>query len=103
MRKEVVMAAAFNAIVKSEPAKSGGSRALSARGDTALPITGLNGLQDKPRLGKKPLYGEATNKRILALLDRPPPGYARGAGPLLAEALGDVGVNRPGFAGGSNS
>jgi len=54
---------------------------------------GLNGLQDKPRLGKKPLYGEATNKRILALLDRPPPpGYARWTGPLLAEALGDVGV-----------
>ena len=34
-----------------------------------------------------------TNKRILALLDQPPPeGYARWTGPLLAAALGDVDV-----------
>ena len=39
--------------------------------------------------GKKP----ATNKRILALLDKPPPrGYGRWTGPLLAKALADVGV-----------
>src|SRR4029079_16829688 len=31
------------------------------------------------RAGKKPIYGKATNKRILALLEKPPPqGYARG-------------------------
>ena len=34
-----------------------------------------------------------TGKRILALLDQPPPtGYARWSGPLLAAALGDVDV-----------
>ena len=34
-----------------------------------------------------------TDKRILALLDQPPPkGYARWTGPLLAAALGDVDV-----------
>src|SRR5215204_5955627 len=38
---------------------------------------GLGGLQDRPRAGKKPIYGKATNKRILA---------------LLAKALGDVDV-----------
>jgi transposase len=39
---------------------------------------GLGGLKDCPRVGKKPIYGKATNKRILALLDKPPPrGYAR--------------------------
>ena len=44
-------------------------------------------------MGKKPIYGKATNKRILALLDKPPPrGYARWTGPLLAKALGDVDV-----------
>ena len=44
-------------------------------------------------MGKKPIYGKATNKRILALLDKPPPrGYARWTGPLLATALGDVDV-----------
>ena len=54
---------------------------------------GLDGLKDRPRAGKKPIYGKATNKRILGLLNKPPPhGYARWTGPLLAKALGDVDV-----------
>jgi transposase len=54
---------------------------------------GLGGLEERPRAGKTPIYGKATNKRILALLDQPPPpGYARWTGPLLAKALGDVDV-----------
>ena len=54
---------------------------------------GLEGLEERPRPGKAPIYGAATNKRILKLLDRPAPkGYARWTGPLLAEALGDVDV-----------
>lgn len=54
---------------------------------------GLVGLLDKPRPGKRPIYGKATDKRILALLKRSPPkGYARWNGPLLAAALGDVDV-----------
>src|SRR3974377_1227044 len=52
---------------------------------------GLAGLENRPHRGKKPIYGAATNKRILALLDKPPPqGYARWTGPLLAQALEDV-------------
>ena len=48
---------------------------------------GLGGLKDRPRAGKKPIHGKATNKRILALLDKAPPqGYARWTGPLLAKA-----------------
>jgi transposase len=54
---------------------------------------GLAGLEDRSRASKKPIYGVATNKRILALLDKPPPpGYARWTGPLLAKALEDVDV-----------
>ena len=54
---------------------------------------GLAGLQDKPRPGKEPIYTKATDKRILALLERvAPKGFARWTGPLLAEALGDVDV-----------
>src|SRR6516165_8187706 len=34
---------------------------------------GLEGLQDKPRPGKEPIYTMETDKRILALLDKPPP------------------------------
>jgi Homeodomain-like domain len=54
---------------------------------------GLEGLQDKPRPGKQPIYTKATDKRILRLLDKPPPqGFARWTGPLLAGELGDVDV-----------
>ncbi|MHC2394157.1 transposase [Bradyrhizobium liaoningense] len=34
---------------------------------------GLEGLQDKPRPGKQPIYTKTTDKRILKLLDKPPP------------------------------
>ena len=54
---------------------------------------GLAGLEDRARGGKTPIYGQATNRRILALLDKPPPAaYARWRGPLLAKALQDVDV-----------
>lgn len=54
---------------------------------------GLAGLEDRSRASKKPIYSAATNKRILALLDKPPPrGYARWTGPLLAKDLEDVDV-----------
>ena len=54
---------------------------------------GLDGLDDLPRSGAPPIYGEATDKRIRAVLDGPPPaGFARWNGPLVAEALGDVDV-----------
>lgn len=45
--------------------------------------------------GAAPKYGEATDRRILALLDAPPPeGYANWTGPLplIAEALAGVHV-----------
>ena len=54
---------------------------------------GFAGLEDLPRSGAPPIYGEATDKRIRAVLDQAPPkGFARWNGPLIAEALGDVDV-----------
>jgi transposase len=54
---------------------------------------GLEGLQSKPLPGKQPIYTQATDKRILKLLDKSPPaGYARWTGPLLAGELGDIDV-----------
>ena len=38
---------------------------------------GLAGLIDKPRPGPQPKYGDETGRRILAVLDRPPPGGLR--------------------------
>ena len=58
---------------------------------------GLEGLQDKPRLGKQPIYTKATDNRILKLLDKPPPeGFARWTGPLLAGELAMLTSNMSG-------
>jgi transposase len=55
---------------------------------------GIDGLKDKPRPGAKPVYTDATDKRILAMLDQPvPKGRARWDGKLLASELGDIDVN----------
>jgi len=55
---------------------------------------GLDGLADKPRPGGRASsakYDRSSERRILALLDQPPPsGQARWTGKLLAAALGDV-------------
>ena len=58
---------------------------------------GLEGLQDKPRPGKEPIYTKETDKRILGLLDKPPPkGFVLRAGParfLKVEELCDIDVH----------
>jgi transposase len=59
--------------------------------DARFAREGLSGLAERPRPGPKPRYGAATGRRILAVLEGPPPqGYARWTGPLIAAALGDV-------------
>jgi transposase-like protein len=53
----------------------------------------LAGFSEVGARGAEPKYGEETGRRILAVLDRPPPdGYANWSGPLIARALGDVHV-----------
>lgn len=52
---------------------------------------GLAGLADKPRPGPAPKYTSETGRRILAILEREPPGgFARWNRPLIAAELGDV-------------
>jgi transposase len=51
----------------------------------------LDGLQDAPRPGATRRYDEQTARRILELLDQPPPsGHATWTGRLVGRALGDV-------------
>jgi homeodomain-containing protein len=53
----------------------------------------LAGLDETGNRGAGPKYTAQTGRRILVLLDQPPPkGYGRWSGPLLAAALGDVDV-----------
>jgi transposase len=51
----------------------------------------LAGLDETGNRGAEPKYGPAEQKRILAMLDQPPPaGYSNWTALLLARALGDV-------------
>lgn len=51
----------------------------------------IAGLSDALRRGRRPKYDAATERRILTMLDNPPPeGYAKWSGRLLAKRLGDV-------------
>jgi transposase len=51
----------------------------------------LDGLRDADRKGRPSTYDQTTDKRVLALLDEPPPeGYGKWSGPLVARALEDV-------------
>jgi transposase len=53
----------------------------------------LCGLDETGERGNDPKYTDADDQRILAALNQPvPAGYARWTGPLIAAALGDVGV-----------
>ena len=51
----------------------------------------LDGLRDSDRKGRPSTYDQTTDKRVLSLLDEPPPeGYGKWSGPLVAKALKDV-------------
>ena len=51
----------------------------------------LAGLSETGKRGPEPKYGEDHNKRIVAMLDRPPPdGDANWTAPSLARELGDI-------------
>ena len=58
---------------------------------------GLEGLQDKPRPGKQPIYTKSTDKRILKLLRRQP-GSPAGPGPCW---LGNWTMSTSNTSGGS--
>lgn len=52
-------------------------------------LWGLRGLNDEARSGKPVTYDEAFRKRVLALLEQPPPpGMSHWDGPAVAEKLG---------------
>jgi transposase len=52
---------------------------------------GLSGLSDMPRSGNPARYDDATEKRILRVLDKvPPSGYSGWTGSLISRHLGDV-------------
>jgi transposase len=90
-RARIVLLAADGMASRAIAREVGCGRGVISRWRVRFARDRLAGLADAPRSGKPRRYGEAADRRILALLDRPPPaGFARWTAPLLARELGDV-------------
>lgn len=90
-RARIVLAAAAGKTTKEIASQMGVRPATVSKWRTRFGRARLAGLADSPRSGKPPTYSEETTRRLLAVLDEPPPqGYANWNGRLVAKALGDV-------------
>lgn len=90
-RARIVLAGAAGRATKEIASQMGLRQATISKWRTRFRKDGLAGLVDRARSGKPPVYGEDTEKRILAKLDElPPQGYPTWSGGLLAKVLGDV-------------
>jgi transposase len=90
-RAEIVLAAAASKASRAIAREVGCARGVVSKWRLRFARDRLAGLGDAPRSGKPKTYGAGADRRILALLDRPPPeGFARWTAPLLAGELGDV-------------
>jgi transposase len=90
-RARIVLSAAGGTPSRAIAREVGCARGVVSKWRVRSAEAGLAGLSDAPRSGKPKTYGAAADRRILALLDRPPPqGFARWTAPLIARALADV-------------
>jgi transposase len=90
-RSRIVLLAADGWASRAIAREVGCARGVVSRWRMRFAEGRLAGLADAPRAGKPRTYGADADRRILAVLDRPPPaGFARWTAPLLAEELGDV-------------
>jgi len=90
-RARVVLLAAAGMASRAIGRELGCGRGVVSKWRVRFAQARLAGLADAPRSGKPRTYGDDADRRILALLDRPPPeGFARWTAPLLAKGLGDV-------------
>jgi transposase len=90
-RARIVLAAAEGRATTRIAASMERTPATVSKWRTRFAKDRLGGLRDAPRSGQPVRYGTPAEKRILAVLDQPPPsGYATWNGRLVAEALGDV-------------
>ncbi len=91
MRAQIILAAAEGRSTKEIAYRLGTRTATVGKWRNRFARGGLPSLRDAPRSGQPRKYDAAIERRILAMLDEPPPsGYATWSGGQLAEALGDV-------------
>jgi transposase len=90
-RARIVLLAADGLASRAIGREVGCARGVVSKWRVRFAQDRLDGLADAPRSGKPRTYGADADRRILALLDRPPPqGFARWTAPLIARQLADI-------------
>jgi transposase len=90
-RAKIVLLAAGGVASREIAREVGCGRGVVSKWRVRFARERLAGLADAPRSGKPKTYGASAARRILAVLDRPPPeGFARWTAPLIAKDLGDI-------------
>jgi transposase len=94
-RARIVLASAAGKTSKEIARELGLRSATVSKWRVRFAGQGMAGLADALRSGKPLTYDRATERRILAQLDQPPPaGFATWNGRLVAQALGDVSTDQ---------
>ena len=92
-RAQIVLLAAKGVASRAIGRKVGCTTGTASKWRVRYARDRLAGLDETGDRGAEPKYTAETNKRILAVLDRPvPAGHGRWTGPLIAAELGDVDV-----------
>ena len=91
VRARIVLAAADGMATREIGRMVGCTTGTASKWRVRYARSRFAGLDETGNRGAEPRYGLAEQKRILALLDQPPPGgYGNWTAPLLARALGDI-------------
>ena len=94
-RARVVLLAADGLATRVIGRKVGCTTGTASKWRVRYAAQRLAGLDETGNRGNAPKYTTDTTRRILRVLDlKPPDGYGRWTGPLIAEALGDVDVQQ---------
>ena len=93
LKAQIVLMAAEGAATRAIGRTLGCTTGTASKWRVRYAKARLAGFWEVGARGAEPKYDGETDRRILALLDTPPPeGYANWSGPLIAKALGDIHV-----------
>ena len=103
-RARIVLLAAAGMATRALGRKVGCTTGTASKWRVRYAERRLAGLDETGNRGNRPKYTTEATRRILRVLDlRPPEGYGRWSGPLIAKALGDVDVQHVWLFAGSNA
>lgn len=90
-RAQIVLLAADGTATRAIARRVGCTTGTASKWRVRYAARRLAGLDETGARGAEPRYTAETGRRILAVLNKPPPGgHARWTAPLIATALGDV-------------